>query len=256
MKVTRALWGTILLLINLPPMAHPEGSYSSASVSPHSSASTTPPNSPGTPIGSLSRNMVPTDGAAGLFTPNTLGNAAALNAQLNGGLTASPIVDGNGANVHVTVPISTPPADAKNGSDGMLNNAATAARANSDLIMSPMFSNSMAPPPVARQFTRIERTPVTLRRFAMTKPIITSRSAGLSERVITTTPPTDTLDSIGQLTGSITYENGMKVLIGTEGNAVIDPSKGTLTLPNGARLSMKSAAKSVRQAALKNQVRL
>ena len=47
-------------------------------------------------------------GAAALFTPDSPGNAAAYHAQMNGGLQGSPIVDGNGSNVVVKVPIATP----------------------------------------------------------------------------------------------------------------------------------------------------
>lgn len=256
MKITQALWGTLILLINLPPMAHPESKLNSAATATLSAPSATPPNSPVTPIGSVSRNMAPTDGAAGLFTPNGLGNAAALDAQLNGGLTASPIVDGTGANVHLTVPIATPPADVRSESDAAKHEVQnTAVRVSPNVMVTPTYRNSMAPYPVPRQFTQFRNAPVSARILTRAKPRSNASSTNLSERVkISRTA--NTLDSIGQLTGSITYADGKKVLLGTEGNAFIDPDKGTLTLPNGSKLSMKSAAKSVRQVALKNQVRL
>ncbi len=256
MKITRALWGTLILLINLPPTAHPESNLNSAATSPLSARSATPPNSPATPIGSVSRDMAPTDGAAGLFTPNTLGNAAALKAQLNGGLTASPIVDGTGANAHLTVPIATPPADVRSESDlAKYEMQNTAAKVSPNVMVTPRYANSMAPYPVTRQFTQFRNVPVSARTSTTAKPRGTAGSTGLRENV-KISRSANTLDSIGQLTGSITYADGKKVLLGTAGNAFIDPDKGTLTLPNGSKLSMKSAAKSVRQVALKNQVRL
>lgn len=230
MKVTNAFLGTMLLLINLPLTARP--------------ASNSEPT--GTAIGTMSQTMQPTDEAAGLFTPASPGNAAAYKSQLNGGLRASPIVDGSGANLRVMVPIASPPATQS------LN-----------MNLSPVFTNVMAPYPVARQTTRIKQPASTVptrtlpRQQVLAAPSLVSKSFVHRGRMpIVISSPANTLDSIGQLTGAITYADGQKVLIGTEGNARIDPNKGTVTLPNGARLSMKSAAKSVRQVALKNQVRL
>ncbi len=248
MKLTRALWGTMFLLINLPPMAHPEVNSNSAA---------TPPNSPATPIGSLNRNLAQTDGAAGLFTPNSLGNAAALHAQMNGGLTASPIVDGNGASANLTVPAATPPADTGNEAASARSETMNSVdKAGANAMSAPRYSNSMAPSPVAKQSAPNGQATLTARKFMTVKPTATRISTVLNERISIASPPADALQSIGQLTGSITYADGKKVLLGTAGNAFIDPDKGTLTLPNGAKLSMKSAGKSVRREALKNQVRL
>lgn len=230
MKITNAFLGTMLLLINLPLTARP--------------ASNSEPT--GTAIGTVSQTMHPTDEAAGLFTPNSPGNAAAYNAQLNGGLRGSPIVDGSGANVRIMVPMASPPATQ-----------------SLDMNLSPLFTNVMAPYPVARQPIRTNqpaaiaptRTAPSPTVFAT--PSLVSRAfvhRGIRPNVIS--PAANSLDSIGELTGAITYADGQKVLIGTDGNARIDPKNGTVTLPNGAKLSMKSAAKSVRQVALKNQVRL
>ncbi|MBS1956479.1 MAG: hypothetical protein JST89_19990 [Cyanobacteria bacterium SZAS-4] len=225
MKIKNAFFGTMLLLINLPLMANP--------------ATNSEPT--GEAIGTLSQTVEPTDGAAGLFTPNNPGNEAAYKAQLNGGLRASPIVDGSGANLQITVPVATPPMTTKvqmaPPSRNLMNTANRdkpyPTQSRSIQMVAPEISrNVMAPYPVARQssFRRIQPRQVS--------------------------KPTNTLDSIGELTGAITYADGQKVLIGTNGNARIDPIKGTVTLPSGAKLSMKSAAKSVRQVALKNQVHL
>ncbi|HEY9718851.1 MAG TPA: hypothetical protein V6C69_15370 [Trichormus sp.] len=69
------------------------------------------PGSSASASGVAQGNIGPTQsgpGAAGLFTPNNPGNAAAYNAQLTGALEGSPIVDGTGANIHISVPMATP----------------------------------------------------------------------------------------------------------------------------------------------------
>ncbi|MBI2810321.1 MAG: hypothetical protein HYX67_05795 [Candidatus Melainabacteria bacterium] len=241
MKITQALWGTMFLLINLPPTARPADDSHSA----------------GTAIGTLSRSMSPSDGAAGLFTPNTPGNAAAYDAQLNGGLTASPIVDGSGANITITVPVATPPAatSAQTGLPGsrMLNTAKTG---SSYEVVAPKSTNALAPYAVARQAPRNLPSFAQRRTVTLAKPQLVRRFAGSIKSATVTSQPSNSIESIGQLTGTITYADGQRVLLGTLGNATIDPNKGTVTLPNGAKLPMRSAEKLVRQVAQKNQVRL
>jgi len=69
------------------------------------------PGSSASASGIAQGNIGPTQsgpGPVGLFTPSGPGNAAAYNAQLNGALEGSPIVDGSGANIQVAVPMATP----------------------------------------------------------------------------------------------------------------------------------------------------
>ncbi len=85
MTIRRALWGIFILLLILPPRAHP----ASSDAFPWSGAPTSSPS-------------------VGLFTPSSPGNSAACNAPLTGGQAGSPIVSGNGANLRITVPMATP----------------------------------------------------------------------------------------------------------------------------------------------------
>jgi hypothetical protein len=88
-----------------PATQLPDSSASASRASPSRSAAAALPQ------GDISATQSG-PGAAGLFTPNSPGNAAAYNAQVHGGLEGSPIVDGNGSNLVVKVPYATRSGDA------------------------------------------------------------------------------------------------------------------------------------------------
>lgn len=220
-------------------------------------------------------NVGPTQsgpGAAGLFTPNSPGNAAAYNAQMSGGLTGSPIVDGTGANLRVSVPTSTPSGVPNyhvvrtNGIDEALRNNALINRnalpvntqnANVSNGMMEIGNNRASS---GRSISVVRTSVINVGRASLHRSVgeipstrSRARSGTLSQTLAISTNP---INRIGDLTGSITYADGVEVLLGTNGTATIDPHSRTLSLPGGERVSMKKVAGPLRQIAQKNQVRL
>ncbi|MBS2000137.1 MAG: hypothetical protein JST44_01445 [Cyanobacteria bacterium SZAS LIN-5] len=226
-------------------------------------------------------NVGPTQsgpGAVGLFTPNSPGNAAAYDAQVSGGLVASPIVDGSGTNLRVVVPSATPSGvpnyhDASSGSNvpeasnsalnynvtnGQIStapfkkpsNPRSAAMADilSDVLDRRVnVSNEHAPRRTASFYIRNQPTSFA---YHMKAAANTSTYANASENV-----NASTLEQLGQLTGIITYADNTIVLLGSKGSATID-QRGSMRLPDGTKVSIQSAGKSLRHVAQKNQLRL
>ncbi|HEY9733544.1 MAG TPA: hypothetical protein V6C89_16615 [Drouetiella sp.] len=208
-------------------------------------------------------NVGPTQsgpGAIGLFTPNSPGNAAAYQAQISGGLTASPIVDGSGVNTRTVVPMSTPSGipnyhDTKVGTGGF-------ARANALIYTGSAASgvngNEQSHSPDASLPLRSDAgvsdafPHQTRSRLAATNV----RSVPVKRLTTASQLRKNPLQPIGQLTGTISYADGSRVLLGSSGAATIDSNRKNLTFDNGRQLPMPSVAHSIRQVAQRNQVRL
>jgi hypothetical protein len=214
-------------------------------------------------------NVGPTQsgpGAAGLFTPNSPGNAAAYNAQLTGGLVGSPIVDGNGANIRVTVPMSTPsvvPAYQQytNGAvTGPISGIVTGASR-------PATTGAPSKPSRSTQNSSVRTNRVMVRSVSYLKaPLAVSMKHSLNpnkfysnQRTLTLDQraTTDVMKMLGDVTGTITYADGQKVLFGTEGSLTFGSKQlGALSLSNGKIIPIENADELFRQVAQRTQMHL
>jgi hypothetical protein len=220
-------------------------------------------------------NVGPTQsgpGAAGLFTPNSPGNAAAFNAQVNGGLAGSPIVDGNGANIHVTVPVATPSVvpSYEQFSNGVSTDLSSSY--SSDTTMGGRLST-----PAPLTFGRVPiplQPPINIQvdvnaiptRVINPAPNAVSRlrtNRIYRARLVMNTMPqvrhqtsADAVKSIGEVTGSISYADGQKIIFGTHGNATVNARNATVSLPNGKVIPLRIAGPAMNKIAQKNQVPL
>lgn len=176
-------------------------------------------------------NVGPTQsgpGAVGLFTPNSPGNAAAYNAQVQGGLTASPIVDGNGANVNVTVPMANPSRTPiyQQFSSGTAPGAAPAGTSGS---VSKLFGNMGtlgselvpmgSPRPSAMSVLESRTAGVASPSYRRIPVRVQLASRSFQLRKTATVHPSR---PIGDITGSIIYADGQKVLLGSKGAVVVN----------------------------------
>ncbi len=225
-------------------------------------------------------NIGPTQsgpGAAGLFTPNNPGNAAAYNAQVSAGLVGAPIVDGNGVNMRITVPTSTPSGTinyqnvgTRSANTGNTNTAKTVNIANGDSERVTGKEFRTYGRQTGNGWTNAQSFNALIykkRRGAPGAMLLSRRSpimpTGITgggkqftyPRLSKTEADSAWLAQLGQLTGSITYDDGAKVLLGTNGSAAVDPH-GIVQMPDGKRMPMKSLAGALRQIAQKNQVHL
>lgn len=253
MTLRQAIWKVMFLLMFLPPAppAHPADQAVNRQVEVIAPGGTVS-NDSAAQIGPTQSGP----GAVGLFTPNSPGNAAAYQAQMNGNLTASPIVDGNGANLTIKVPSSTP--------------------ANTQMLFTPRMQSgaqavTQTSTPSETQSSRAPefrapRPTNTTSRGSMYKPSNASRQKARTPRRSNVIPHrtrvsiidqnSNSIRSIGSMTGAITYADGDQVLFGTAGSAKVDSEKKLVTLPNGHALPVRSAAKEIHQVAEKARVRL
>jgi hypothetical protein len=175
-------------------------------------------------------------GASGLFTPNSPGNSAALSAQMHGGLEGSPIVDGVGSNLRITVPVSTP---SLSPSYEQVTNGGIVGVTRNTVLNDPDAAHMM---PVQnsssdRQFSDAR----TLSPVTQAFPQNSWRRALSSVRPSSTmkTPPKAT--SLGRVNGSIDYGDGDKVLFGSGGVESIKKSKNAVLQLNDGRTITKKA---------------
>jgi hypothetical protein len=220
-------------------------------------------------------NVGPTQsgpGAVGLFTPNSPGNAAAFNAQMNGGLAGSPIVDGNGANIHVTVPVATPSVvpsyeQFSNGLSDDVRSFSSNGRTRGAPMNAPITARRA---PISLQSpinSRLDVNGVPVRMVNFSAPnAVSRRLTGGTYRaplvVRTTRTPvrhqtsSDAVKTIGEVTGSITYADGQKTIFGTHGNAAVNAKNATMSLPDGKVIPLRIAGPEMSKVAQKNQVPL
>lgn len=200
-------------------------------------------------------NVGPTQsgpGAAALFTPDSPGNAAAYNAQVSGGLVASPIVDGNASNLRIVVPSATPSGvpnyrSVSSGSDPGHDGTNSDQPSNSGpLTVSPAPTTEL---PASRAIAPIKAwTRKSASSYTRARPgsFVYHFNSALGASAV---------NSLGQLTGVITYGDGSSVLLGSNGSARID-NRGRVSMPDGTVVPIKSVEKSLRQVAQATQLRL
>lgn len=149
-------------------------------------------------------------GASGLFTPNNPGNTAALSAQMHGGLEGSPIVDGVGSNLRVTVPLATP--SLKPSYEQITNGGVIGVTHNTVLN---------DPPAAAAHTMQLQSSFSTVRTAAVATPY---RRA----------------TNLGRVNGSIDFGNGDKVLFGSGGvESISRNKKAVLQLNDGRTITKK-----------------
>lgn len=203
-------------------------------------------------------------GATGLFTPDSPGNSAAYHAQMSGALEGSPIVDGNGANIRVTVPIATPsarPAYEQFSAGGLTGVFGTTTGAQSTRTLDL---------PGVQATTTVAYPSVTTTINAQVAPlsrVVSGASSLRPAQVLAprvqakrTTPlnaSNDVMHMLGDVTGSMKYADGQIVLFGTDGTLRLNGNRsGTLTLSNGQVISFHDSANSIRQVAQRLQLEM
>jgi hypothetical protein len=164
-------------------------------------------------------------GASGLFTPNSPGNSAALSAQMHGGLEGSPIVDGVGSNLRITVPVSTPslsPSYEQVTNGGIVGVTRNTVLNDPDAAHIMPVQNSSSLSPVIQAFPQNSG-----RR---------SLSSAYSSSAVKTPPKAN---GLGRVNGSIDYGNGDKVLFGSGGVESIHKTKNAVLQLNDGRTITK-----------------
>jgi hypothetical protein len=187
-------------------------------------------------------------GAAGLFTPNSPGNAAALKAQTDGALQGGPIVTGSGANVRVMVPVATPSlipsykqfiGDNITGTIGATKSAPNAETEPTNAVTT--ASGPFAPP----QWT----TPAA----AEVRPLSPAIRARMQSLHLAARPPRTATGLLGDVIGSMSID-GETSVYGSNGTLHTDKYHGTtLKLNNGPSIKLRDPHHSVEQLANKNQ---
>jgi hypothetical protein len=222
-------------------------------------------------------------GAAGLFTPNGPGNAAALSAQMRGGLEGSPIVDGSGTNLDIAVPIATPSEEPDyehftiDGTTGLMRDTVYSTGpipgetiANPSAIDSLSAERNFDLTPIAPSEDGESRSGTTtladLRGPLNPSTSITGKVTGAAQlgqptgRAVShtdqlettarnrrSTKPQDPTNQIGTVTGAIDWGNGDVVLFGTQGELEEEKGNvGTLVLNSGTTKTVHGEQKEVR----------
>jgi hypothetical protein len=187
-------------------------------------------------------------GAAGLFTPNSPGNSAALKAQTEGALQGGPIVTGTGANVRVMVPVATPsliPAYKQFIGDNITGTIGTTKSAPSPAeteVANPDSASVAIPPP---QWSAVQPLKLSPLSPALRSEI---RSAHLAAR-----PPRTVDGLLGDVTGSMSFD-GDTIVYGANGTLYTDEKHGTtLKLNSGHSIKLADPKHGVEQLANKNQ---
>jgi len=198
-------------------------------------------------------------GAAGLFTPNSPGNAAALKAQTEGALQGGPIVTGTGANVRVEVPVATPstsPAYKQFIGDNITGNIGTTKSAP-NLVEAKVVETEA----VSTQSTGSDKTssapfappqwstpqPVQL------KPLSPQLRARMQSAHLVARPPRTVTALLGDVTGSMTFDSDVTVY-GSNGSLHTDLRHGTtLKLNSGHSIKLSDPKHGVEQMAGKQQ---
>jgi hypothetical protein len=221
---------------------------------------------------SSNSNIGPTQsgpGASGLFTPNSPGNAAAYNAQLTGALEGSPIVDGSGANLHISVPMATP---SETHYINYTVGATTPDNRNSYMQDSVQTTNSPLPASNSN-ITNIHQLvfPPTTTAVRATRIAPIKRSLRADQRLATTTTnlgfrhyilqtrrtPTDPLSLLGKVDGSIEYDDNQIVLFGANGTLRVNNDRSAvLTLTDGRVITYHDPANTMHQLATRHEVQL
>ena len=179
-------------------------------------------------------------GASGLFTPASPGNNAALNAQMNGGLEGSPIVNGTGTNLRVTVPFATPsqnPSYQQYTNDGITGVLPVNPGLNSKALQSAQREVSQNKQSTLTKFTDLQTRPVSIREINNQR-ITPSYS---KHKVQTRNQPPNNL---GKVDGFIQYADGKSVMFGSNGALQIDKENNGVLKLNDGRTTKVSKIKS------------
>jgi len=224
-------------------------------------------------VGIAQGNVGPTQsgpGAAGLFTPNSPGNAAAYDAQLRGGLQGSPIVDGSGANLRIFVPVPTPSGNStylQYMSGGVTGIVAPQA------AFRQVINRPSVPESIARAGTAMRTVPLVwpqpnnfpfVFNHVNHRPIKTNARSdqlaiGRLSHLLKTAPNSgrwqDIIGALGDVTGTMQYADGSVVLFGTRGTLRLESDRsGTLSCSDGRVITFHDFSGRVRQLAQGNQL--